>query len=497
MGKSADTDKKQCKEFEVIKKIFLIAGIFWTAVLVMLFCITCWSAYTTKIDTVKNSVVDSFNKDTVYRYWATSHGGVYVPVTAETPPNPNLAHIPERDIVTPSGRKLTLVNPAYMTRQVYTLGQKKYGLFGHITSLKPIRAQNAPDDWEREALGAFEKGTSEVSGLTKISGQTYYRFMRPFITEKGCLKCHAQQGYKEGDVRGGISLSVPWSPIRRALVLNITVICLAYVVMLFLGFMGLRYSYNLVIRQMHKRKQNELFLKEINNQQVAVNRMVSQDLKSPLITIRAYAKYLEEDIADGDAGKIEKSLYFISNAADSMFSLVEELQLLLCMEHETHPYVETSLQELVREALELVAGSITQRGVKVEVTDMPVVLYGDCQLLVRVFRNLIDNAVKFMGDQTEPRIEIGVEEEEKNIFIFVRDNGMGIDSSAAHIIFKSSSKLDAPVEGSGQGLVLVKRVVEMHGGAVWVESEGCGCCFRLRLPRKASGFDSCEKERTV
>jgi len=486
MEQSSDTNKKHCSEIEAIKKFFLTAGIIWAVFIVILCCINCWSAYTTKLSIVKNSVVVNFKKDTVYRHWATMHGGVYVPVTPETPPNPYLAHIPERDIVTPSGKRLTLVNPAYMTRQVHRLGKQKYGFLGHITSLKPIRSKNAPDDWERAALESFEKGLPEVAELVEVSGQTYYRFMRPFITEKGCLKCHAKQGYKLGDIRGGISLSVPWGPIRRALALNFTVIILAYAIMLFTSLVGVLYCYRRIFEQLRKRKQSEFFLKETNNQLVAVNRMVSHDLKSPLITIRAYAKYLEEDIAKGDAGRIEKSLYFISNAADSMFSLVGELQLLSCMEHEKHPYVETSLQEIVREALELVAGSITQRGVQIEVTDMPVVLYGECQLLVRVFQNLIDNAVKFMGNQTEPRIEIGVEEEKKNIFIFVRDNGMGIDSSAAHAIFQSFSKLNASFEGSGLGLVLVKRVVEMHGGAVWVESEGCGfgSCFRLRLPRK-------------
>ncbi len=486
MRKSADTNKIHDKEFESVKKHFLSAGIIWTIIIVILCCVNCWSAYTTKLSIVKNSVVASFNKDTVYRYWATKHGGVYVPVTAETPPNPYLAHIPERDIVTPSGRKLTLINPAYMTRQVHEIGKKRYGHRGHITSLRPIRSQNAPDDWEREALLSFEKGVPEVAELTELSGQTYYRSMRPFITEKGCLKCHAQQGYKEGDIRGGISHSISWQPIRRALVANFIVICLAYLFMLCLGLLGMRYSYNRITGHQLKRKQIECSLKEKNNQLVAVNKTISDDLKSPLITIRAYAKYLEEDIADGDAGKIRKSLSFISNAADSMHCLVEELQVLSCLEHDKNPYVETSLQELVREALELVAGSITKRGVRVEVSEMPVVLYGDCKLLVRVFQKLIDNAVKFMGDQTEPCIEIGVEEDKTNIFVFVRDNGMGIDSSATHKIFQSFSKLNESVSGSGLGLVLVKRIMEMHGGAVWVESQGCGlgACFRLRLPRK-------------
>ena len=152
----------------------------------------------------------AFEKDTLYRKWAASHGGMYVPVDRTTTPNPDLAHIPERDIVTPSGKALTLMNPAYMTRQVFELaGREKAMVRGHITSLNPIRQANAPDPWETRALTAFEGGLREVSELEVIGGQRFMRLMRPFVTEQACLKCHASQGYKVGDLRGGISVSVP------------------------------------------------------------------------------------------------------------------------------------------------------------------------------------------------------------------------------------------------------------------------------------------------
>jgi len=154
-----------------------------------------------------------FEKDLLYRRWASRHGGVYVPVTESTPPNPNLSHIPERDLTTPSGRRLTLINPAYMTRQVFELQDGYLGTGrGHITSLKPIRADNAPDAWEQKALLSFEQGATELGQLATMDGKIYYRYMRPFVTEKPCLKCHQAQGYLEGDVRGGLSVSVAMEP---------------------------------------------------------------------------------------------------------------------------------------------------------------------------------------------------------------------------------------------------------------------------------------------
>lgn len=154
----------------------------------------------------------NLDKDIAFRRWASDHGGVYVPADARTPPNPYLSHVPERDIVTPSGRRLTLMNPAYIIRQLHEAGQDRFGSQGHLTSLKPINPANAPDPWETEALRAFERGKAEVSSLDARGGKTFLRLMLPFVTEKGCLKCHAAQGYKEGDVRGGISVSVPFDP---------------------------------------------------------------------------------------------------------------------------------------------------------------------------------------------------------------------------------------------------------------------------------------------
>lgn len=153
-----------------------------------------------------------FEKDLVYRRWAALQGGVYVPASSHTPPNPYLTNVVERDLVTPSGRHLTLVNPAYMTRQVHELETADLGARGHITSLKPLRPENTPDAWEAAALAAFERGETERISRETVHGEPYLRFMKPLITEASCLKCHAAQGYKEGEIRGGISIAVALAP---------------------------------------------------------------------------------------------------------------------------------------------------------------------------------------------------------------------------------------------------------------------------------------------
>ncbi len=178
-------------------------------------------------------------KDIIYRHWNAENGGVYIPVTEKVQPNPYLSDIPERDIITPSGKKLTLMNPAYMTRQVHEFAEEEYGVLGHITSLNSIRSENNPDQWEIEALQAFERGQKEVSSVEEMEGEEYMRLMRPLITEKSCLKCHAAQGYQEGDIRGGISISIPMKPLKAITGKTMVTFGLGHVVLWLMGLVGI------------------------------------------------------------------------------------------------------------------------------------------------------------------------------------------------------------------------------------------------------------------
>ena len=154
-------------------------------------------------------------KDLVLRRWIREHGGVYVPVTEKTPPNPLLAHVPERDIVTPSGRRLTLLNSSYVMRQFYQMYHDSAAVRSHTVSQKPLNPNNRPDPWEAEVLKQFERGLPEVSGVVSMDGQPYLRLMRPLQVESICLKCHAHQDYQVGDVRGAISVAVPLSKLQE------------------------------------------------------------------------------------------------------------------------------------------------------------------------------------------------------------------------------------------------------------------------------------------
>ncbi|MCW8906839.1 MAG: EAL domain-containing protein [Sedimenticola sp.] len=181
----------------------------WTLLLAGMLVWTLDNVEDEMMELARLEAVANFNKDQAFRAWATSHGGVYVPETERTTASPYLRHIPEHELVTPSGRKLILMNPAFMLRQLMEDYDELYGVKGRITSLNPLNPKNRPDAWETAALKAFAKGEKEVFEITEMDGQPYLRLIRPMATSEGCLKCHNHQGYKVGDVRGGVGVSVP------------------------------------------------------------------------------------------------------------------------------------------------------------------------------------------------------------------------------------------------------------------------------------------------
>ncbi|MHB9081024.1 MAG: ATP-binding protein, partial [Pirellulaceae bacterium] len=155
------------------------------------------------------------DKDVVYRRWNAAHRGVDIAVSKDFQSNPYL-QAAERDVTTPSGRTLTLVNPADVTRQVHGLVANADNIHAHITSLKPLNPKNSPDKWEQEALLSFEKGEQEATLILEQDDKPTARLMRPLYVEQSCLKCHEQQDYKIGDVHGGISVTVPVDSIWQA-----------------------------------------------------------------------------------------------------------------------------------------------------------------------------------------------------------------------------------------------------------------------------------------
>jgi len=223
-----------------IQRIFRLMGISWTIIII---CLLIWSIKDLREHTssiILSQARSFFALIVTTRYWNSLHGGVYVPVTEEIQPNPYL-DIPERDIKTDTGRLLTLINPAYMTRQISELASARNQIQFHITSLKPIRPGNAATQWETVALREFLSGTDEYydRGESEAEAKRYFRYMAPLWTERSCLGCHAKQGYSEGELRGGISVTIPIDSILASQDSHIRFIVLTYTLLWVLGLSGI------------------------------------------------------------------------------------------------------------------------------------------------------------------------------------------------------------------------------------------------------------------
>lgn len=180
-------------------------------------------------------------------------------------PNPYLPDtVQERDVITPSGRHLTLVNPAYMTRQIYELAQKEHKASGRITSLKPLRPENKADAWEKTALQDFERDKKEISSIVMEEGLRYMRLIRPLITEESCLSCHLHQGYKKGDIRGGISIRLPMEIFEPVIRKQARLLLAGHGVMWSLGLISLYLGYKGLRHRTEERDHAEEELKRVN-----------------------------------------------------------------------------------------------------------------------------------------------------------------------------------------------------------------------------------------
>lgn len=242
-------------------------------------------------------------------------------------------------------------------------------------------------------------------------------------------------------------------------------------------------------------EEREKYIEELNIRNAELERFsytVSHELKSPIVTVKNYIGSVNEDLIQKNYGRAHKDLSRISSAADKLHSTILDLLELSRIGRITNPPEEVDLTQLINEELEALDSRIKVLNITVHIfPDLPIV-YGDRDRLREVFQNLIDNALKYMGDQSKPSITFGVRKNKDIPVFFVKDNGIGIDSEYHTRIFGLFEKLDSTIEGTGVGLALIKRIIEVHGGNIWAESDGLGkgSSFYFTIPDSRKNVSS-------
>ena len=298
------------KEIAHLSRWFFLTAMFWTLLLMgsLLWAIAVENEHTTREAVIEARA--SLNKDKAFRLWGASHGGVYVPVDARTPPNSRLKHLPERDLETPSGRQLTLMNPSYMIRQVMGEYEGAQGVKGKITTFpdKLFNPANRPDSWELEALKAFEKGAEEVLETSEINAIAYMRLMQPLFIKQKCLKCHASQGYQLGELGGGIGVAVPMASYLANETKITGMLCFSYSLIWLTGLGTMFYVFRLFNKRAIERMKLTSRLQRLN---VKLEKFSYQDGLTNVANRRMFDTIFQREWATAKREKHQLSLIMI------------------------------------------------------------------------------------------------------------------------------------------------------------------------------------------
>jgi len=238
-------------------------------------------------------------------------------------------------------------------------------------------------------------------------------------------------------------------------------------------------------RKIHEAERDDLIqrLENINNELKQFTYSISHDLKSPIITIKGYLGFLEEDALSGNISQLKEDIHYIKNAANRMQKMIEDLLKYSKLERMDVKTDQVRIYDTIKQALDILSAQIIQKGVQIQIDSTFPEVIGDHYRLVSLFQNLIDNAIKYIGDQPQPHIHVGVNIHDQRPVFFVKDNGMGIPKENHQKIFLLFERCSEFQDGSGVGLAIVKRIIDVHKGRIWVESDGIGTgstfCFTL------------------
>ncbi|MDH3392035.1 MAG: DUF3365 domain-containing protein, partial [Desulfobulbaceae bacterium] len=244
----------------------VVLGVCWTCTAIVSLVWNLHLQQQSARDVTLNVARAYIQSDNSYRRWNALQGGIYLP--AEINHINNLpADVPEQEIITPSGKRLLLTGHALMMEEVYELGGQDYIARGQLKSLDPLSLSGKANEWETAALKAFERGEKEVGEVVTMDGEQHFTLMQSFIIEKPCLKCHAGDGYEVGEVRGGISVSIPLSKFGITNLQHLQILKWGHLLWWFLGVLGITISYFGLKSRILERQQAEAALDKLTRQQ--------------------------------------------------------------------------------------------------------------------------------------------------------------------------------------------------------------------------------------
>ena len=459
----------------------------------------------------------NWNKDQAFRRWATRHGGLYVKPDKRTPPNPYLEHLPNRDVETTDGVKLTLMNPAYMMSQMTKEFESMYGIKGKITGQILLNPANKADPWQLNALKQFDRGAKEISEKADIGGKPYIRLMRPMVMKEGCILCHGHLGFKVGDIRGGVSISVPLTPYfeaaqksKRSLFFSHSFVWL--IGMLTIGLVSWRGH----LREMEKRQE------EVKRQKMEKNLRETQKLESLGVLAGGIAHDFNNiltgilgnvDLALDDlspASPVRNYIEYVQKEAKRAAELSNQMLVYSGKGKFVIEYIDVN--EIIKEMTHMLRVSISKHHIiKYDLAKNLSSVEVDITQIRQVIMNLIINASEAMGENSGLiSVTTGAKECDRHYFknmylnedipgglynfIEVGDTGVGMDEETIKKIFDPF--FTTKFTGRGLGMSAVLGIIRGHKGAINIESKpGKGTKFTIHLPASGKTLSTIKTDR--
>jgi len=494
-------------------------------------------------ETALHTARANFNKDYAFRLWGTKHGGVYVPPTEETPPNPYLAHLKHRDVITMDGKKLTLMNPAYMLREIMDDYTDLYGITGRIVGQVALNPNNIADEWESRAINKFISAEAdEIVEYTLYKGEEHIRLIRPFYMEnEGCVKCHGHLGFKVGDVRGAVSVSVPMAPYVEMAEESVEGMNITHATIYLLGLLAIAIIGNRSYINLREKKHAADELLKLNSELENKVRERTYELETSLEDLkRAQRQIVESEkmtslgsLVAGVAHEINTPLGIGVSAASHLSSNTNNISKLYkennMSQSEFEEFLEDNLNltaailrnleraaKLIRSfkqvAVDQSSNEMRSIRVKEYIEEVLLSLHPkykhlideivvDCSVelvvntnpgsLAQIITNLVMNSILHAFDeeiyQKDASIKIAVDElfKDEKRFIEIRysDNGKGIDSEHKKKIFDPFYTTKRANGGSGLGLSIVYNLItqQLHGEIVCESEYAKGVNFIMTI----------------
>lgn len=474
-------------------------SIIWTAVVGGSLA---WSLFTQRRNyeaAAYSEAVAYLNKDRAIHLWTAAQGALYVPLEAGRP-DPHLEERVDRDIQASTGQSLTMISHVHMIEEINRRYKELFGVSGNLSSQKAIRSEHAPDEWESEALAAFSQGAKEAKAFETVEGQPFLRLMRPLYVEESCLPCHGDQGYRLGEVRGGLSIFLPLEEERARMTrMNLTIgvtHALLWVVGLVLLRLGSRRLGEEVVRREQfeealVRSERRLFQSQKMQAIATLAGGIAHDLNNTMTKVLGYTEVLKEQLAENtDQSRL---LSNISTSARKASDLA--WQLLAYARGGKYQLSSMSLNEHILELLEeqksrLPAGVEIEKDLESGLWDVN----ADPTQMRQVLINVLSNAVESMDGQgrlslstrnveLEAKIETDSEDmaEGKYVYLAISDTGAGMDKHQLARVFEPF--YTTKMLGRGLGLSAVYGIVKNHEGYIRASSQrGKGATFEIYLP---------------